>query len=61
MSTDPILEELYQVRRELSARFGNDPEAIFRYLKEQERLSGRVLIDPPKRDRPAEGEEEPRR
>ena len=32
---DPVLEEIWQIRRELSARFNGDMEAMGRYFQKQ--------------------------
>jgi hypothetical protein len=47
MTNDPIISELHRHREELFQEHGNDPEALFLYLKEQERLSGSAVIAPP--------------
>jgi hypothetical protein len=47
MWTDPIVEETRKVREEHAARFDFDLEAIYRDLKEQEKLekqSGREVV-----------------
>lgn len=44
-----IIEEIQHFRREHAAKFGYDPEAIFRDLKEAERLSGRTYVQRPPR------------
>jgi hypothetical protein len=50
---DPIVEEVRRVRDAHAARFGYDSEAIYKDLKEQERLSGREFVRfPPKRCQP---------
>jgi hypothetical protein len=49
MTNDPIIAELHRHREELFREHGNDPEALFRYLKEQERLSGSAVIAPPEK------------
>lgn len=41
---DPIVEEVRRIRDEHAARFNYDLDAIFRDLKEQERLSGRTFV-----------------
>jgi hypothetical protein len=46
MSHDPIVEELHRHREELFREFGNDPEALVRYLQEREQQSGRVVKAP---------------
>jgi hypothetical protein len=57
--TDPIVEEIHQIRQEIAARFDYDLDAIFQdVLKRQEesRKSGRVIVSPPKKksaDQPA--------
>jgi hypothetical protein len=52
MYTDPIVEELHRHRRELMARFDNNPDAFFAYIKEQERLSSTPLIQLPRPEAP---------
>jgi hypothetical protein len=47
MIDDPILEELHRHREELFREFGNDPEALVKYLQENERSSGRTVQAPP--------------
>lgn len=46
MSHDPIVEELHRHREELFREFGNDPDALVRYLEERERASGLVVKAP---------------
>jgi len=46
MSHDPIVEELHRHREELFKKFGNDPEALVRYLQQREQESGRVVKAP---------------
>ena len=47
MSTDPIIDELHEQRRNEMERFNFDFEAYCRYLKEQEKLSTEPLLPPP--------------
>ncbi|HEX5720574.1 MAG TPA: hypothetical protein VF179_30745 [Thermoanaerobaculia bacterium] len=47
MIQDPIVEELHRHREELFREFGNDPEALVKYLQEKERGSGRLVQSPP--------------
>ena len=52
--TDPIVEEIRQIRREHAARFGYDIEAIFEDLRrgqEEERKKGRRIISRPSKAR----------
>ena len=42
--SDPIVDEVRQVRDAHAARFNYDLEAIFRDIKEQEKRSGRRFI-----------------
>lgn len=51
MSHEPVIEELHRHREELFAEFGNDPEALLRYLQQKEAESGRVVKapEPPRR------------
>ncbi|HLL81255.1 MAG TPA: hypothetical protein VK420_01335 [Longimicrobium sp.] len=46
-NSDPIVDEVRQIRREMSARFGHDPVRLVEYLMEfQEQYRDR-LVDPP--------------
>lgn len=52
--TDPIVDEIHQVRRELAAKFGYDLKAIFRDVRERQeeaRKSGRVIVPPPSKSK----------
>jgi hypothetical protein len=52
--TDPIVEEIRQIRREHAARFGYDIDAIFEDLRrgqEEERKKGRPVISRPAKTR----------
>jgi hypothetical protein len=46
MSHEPIIEELHRHREELFKEFGNDPEALVRYLQQKESESGRQVKAP---------------
>ncbi len=53
--SDEILDEVRRARLAYGERFGFDPHAIGRDLREQERLSGREIVRlSPKRVDPAE-------
>jgi hypothetical protein len=43
--TDPIVDEVRQVRDAHAARFNYDLEAIFRDIKEREKRSGLVFVN----------------
>jgi hypothetical protein len=46
-NSDPIVDEVRQIRHEMSARFGHDPVRLIEYLMEfQEQYRDR-LVDPP--------------
>ncbi|CAK8714441.1 hypothetical protein GMJAKD_03695 [Candidatus Electrothrix aarhusensis] len=50
MIDDPIVEEIRRFRREHAARHGNNLQRIVEALREKERLSDRVRLNPgPKR------------
>jgi hypothetical protein len=49
MATDPIVEEVRNIRDAYARKFNYDLEAIFRDLKEQEKRSGRNFIRFPAR------------
>ena len=42
--SDPIVDEVRRVRDAYAARFNYDLRAIYRDLKEREKLSGRTLV-----------------
>ncbi len=44
MSEDPIVTEVRRVRDEHAARFNYDLDAIYKDLKERERVSGRKYV-----------------
>ena len=43
--TNPITEEIREIRHRLAAQFGNDLDRIFSDLQRKERESGRVVVD----------------
>jgi len=45
MAYDPIVDEIHKYRQELARRFNNDTRAIIRYLQEQQKKSGRKVVD----------------
>lgn len=45
MTPDPIVEEVRAIRDAFAAQFGYDLKAICQYLREQQRLSGRTVVD----------------
>ncbi|MBW3596300.1 MAG: hypothetical protein KY475_03385 [Planctomycetes bacterium] len=47
---DPIVDEVRQVRDAHAARFNYDLDAIFRDIKEQEKMSGRNFVSFPPRN-----------
>uniref|UniRef100_UPI00405662C0 hypothetical protein n=1 Tax=Candidatus Electrothrix sp. TaxID=2170559 RepID=UPI00405662C0 len=50
MIDDPIVEEIRRFRREHAAQYGNNLQRIVEALREKERLSDRVRLNPgPKR------------
>ena len=50
---DPIVDEVRKVRDAHAARFNYDLDAIFRDIKEQERMSGRKFVSfPPRQAEP---------
>lgn len=46
MTTDPIIAEIHRQRAEEMERYGFDFEAFCRDLKEQEKLSERLVLAP---------------
>lgn len=50
MIDDPIVEEIRRFRKEHAAKYGNNLQRIVEALREKERLSDRVRLNPgPKR------------
>lgn len=43
--SDSIVEEVRRIREAHAAKFNYDPDAIFRDIKERERLSGRTYVN----------------
>ena len=55
--TDPVVDEIREVRRRISARFDHDPGRLIDYYMELQARHRDRLIDPPKA--PGQGEESP--
>jgi len=47
MPTDSVVAEVRAVREAYAARFGFDPVAMARDLREREKAGGRVVLPPP--------------
>ena len=45
MAYDPIVDEIHKVREELARRFNYDMRAIGNYFQEQQKRSGRKVVD----------------
>jgi len=55
MPSDPVIEEIREVRHRISARFGHDPERLFEhYLQVQKEYQDRLVDRPQAQDRLAE-------
>ena len=51
-SSDPVIDEIRDVRRQISARFGHDPTRLVAYyIKLQERHKDRLIERPQTPDR----------
>ena len=48
---DPLIDEIREIRRELSERFGNDVYRLGRYLQEREQQDAENLVTQPVSDR----------
>jgi hypothetical protein len=46
---DEIMKEMWRIKDEFAARFNNDLDAMFRYLKQKGRESGRQYVNLTKR------------
>jgi hypothetical protein len=44
---DDIIEEVWEIRRQLWARFDNDPEKVMEYYLELEKQHGGPRVEPP--------------
>jgi len=50
MKPDPILEEIWRIKDELSARYGGDLKAMVADLRREQEASGRKVVRfPPRR------------
>ena len=49
MRSDPITEEIRNIRHDLAAQFGNDISQIFADVRQREALDGRTYVTLPKR------------
>jgi hypothetical protein len=55
MPSDPVIEEIREVRHRISARFGHDPERLFEhYLEVQKEYRDRLVDRPQAQDQLAE-------
>ena len=57
-SLDPLLDEIHEICRRISVRYGNDPARLVQHYREyeeelKERLDANRGADWPKRDKPA--------
>ena len=51
---DPVIEEIREIRHQISARFGHDPERLFEhYMRLQEEYRDRLVGTPRDNDRSA--------
>jgi hypothetical protein len=55
MWEDPIVAEVRKIREKLAARFNYDIDALFDYLREQEKTSGHPIVSPPRRAKSKRG------
>ena len=46
MNPDPIVEEIREIRKAHAAKYGNDLDRIVEALREDERASTRVFLNP---------------
>ena len=51
---DPVIDEIREVRRRISARFDNDPERLVAYYMELQKQYGDQLLDSTQDQRPTE-------
>jgi hypothetical protein len=52
MAYDPIVDEIHKVRERLAQRFNNNMHAIGNYPREQQKKSGRKVVDLTKKPKP---------
>lgn len=53
-SSDPVIDEIRELRRKISAKFGHDPERLVAYYQELEKKHADRMIDgSPNTDQPA--------
>ena len=51
MPSDPVIEEIREVRHRISARFGHDPERLFEHYMQVQKEYQERLVDAPKAHR----------
>lgn len=49
MWKDPVVEDTRKLREELGREFHDDPNALFAYLQEHQKTSGRRIVSRPPR------------
>jgi len=54
MPSDPITEEIRNIRHNLAAQFGNDVSRIFADIRQRETSDGRTYVTLPKRPAPTQ-------
>jgi len=54
-TTDPVLDEIHRVRREISERFGGDLHAILDDARKRQAASGRTIWSPGSANHPMPG------
>ncbi len=47
MWTDPIIEELYSLRKDMVAKFNYDSQALWEYYQQQQKLQNCPLVSRP--------------
>jgi hypothetical protein len=52
--SDPVIDEIREIRQRVSARFGNDPARLVAYYIKLQEQHGERLIAPPKANKPTD-------
>jgi len=51
---DPLIDEIYEIRKRISAAHGNDLDRLFKHYEEYERqFSDRLISTPPRKGKSA--------
>ncbi len=61
MPTDPVIDDVRAIRRQISAEHGHDPARLLAYLMEQQQAYADRMIKPPTQSREPAVKRQPRK